>query len=475
MKLKTLLLASLALVGLSACSDNTTESLENGEEKAYDTYLTVNFSSPNNKPFSRTVGPADDKTTDGTTINNAHIYLVNNKGKIVKAASSKVTSNKSESIKVEEGKYRVFVVINPSTLTPIKSEGDDIIGSIKGITEANAKAGLDNGTFLMSSAVNVDKMEEAGVPISITAANSVNNPANVDAKVDRMAVKIQYDAPAAGTKIIGDLLATKDSQGNPLFTEKLGAEALKGFVLVNGNQNANLFQSWHTSTTDPIGFYMNTPQGAEDKGVVTGYYNPISSFAKVEINEEAKEVLSIENAKIATFSLDPIFTVENRPKFVTNTKLTAGKAQTTGVIFNIVFGDGKTTYYYFDGVMYTDLKEVEKNDAFKGDTLTGLPVGKLRAKGIKVYENGQMYYTYFIIDQNNKVNYKGIDTMYYAVHRNSVYKLTIDELSRVGDDVPGGGDVTPINPNPDIDPDNVYLKVGVKVNPWVLNTNNIRL
>lgn len=468
------MLASIVLVSLYACSDSATENLDNGRNKVYDTYLTVNFSSPYDKPFSRTVGPADDKTTDGTTINNAHIYLVDKTGKIVQAETSTVKNNKSDAIQVEEGKYRVFVVINPSTLTPIKSKGEDIKGSITGITEANAKAGFDKGNFLMTTAVNTDKMEEAGTPINITAANSVNNPANVDAKVDRMAVKIQYDAPAAGTKIIGDLLATKDSEGNPLFTEKLGVEALKGFVLVNGNQNANLFQSWHTSTVNPKGFYMNTPQGAEAEGVVTGYYNPISSFAKVEINNE-KEVTSIENAKIATFSLDSIFTVENRPKFVTNTKLTAGKAQTTGVIFNIVFGDGKTTYYYFDGVMYTDLKEVEKNDAFKGDTLTGLPVGKLRAKGIKVYENGQMYYTYFIIDQNNKVNYKGIDTMYYAVHRNSVYKLTIDELSRVGDDVPGGGDVTPINPNPDIDPDNVYLKVGVKVNPWVLNTNNIRL
>ena len=77
MKLQNFLLAGLLVGGLSACSDNATEDLENGKVQEYDTYLTINFSSPypeKDRLLSRTEGPSDPVTKDGVTITEAHIY-----------------------------------------------------------------------------------------------------------------------------------------------------------------------------------------------------------------------------------------------------------------------------------------------------------------------------------------------------------------------------------------------------------------
>ncbi|KAK9667499.1 Major fimbrial subunit protein type IV, Fimbrillin, C-terminal [Popillia japonica] len=62
---------------------------------------------------------------------------------------------------------------------------------------------------------------------------------------------------------------------------------------------------------------------------------------------------------------------------------------------------------------------------------------------------------------------------YYAVFRNSVYKLSISKFSGLGDDVPGGRKVDPSGSgesgNPPIDADNGYIQASVDINPWVVN------
>lgn len=86
-----------------------------------------------------------------------------------------------------------------------------------------------------------------------------------------------------------------------------------------------------------------------------------------------------------------------------------------------------------------------------------------------------MYYSYFIKDPNTLHTYGGDD--YYGVFRNSVYKLNVNSIKDLGDDVPGGGTVDPNEPgepeNPDIDTEEAYIQVTVTINPWVLNVIDI--
>lgn len=451
-------------------------------------YLTVNFSSPNyggQNPHSRTLGPEDKETTDGKSITKAHIYLLGADGKVAHSIATDVKDGKTiEPVRVEVGKYRVFVVTNPGTLVPRKlvppkAKGADIQKIIEGVTYENAKDGFEDGEFLMTTAVNTEDLLGAASPVEVTKSHSKNNPVVVNAKVDRMAVKIE-NVPVTNLKLSGEFGTVTDKNRFKLSDVTKYEIKIKDFALVNGNQSINLFQTWKKSTDEPEGRYMETPQGkleaVEGGEKMTGYYRPFSEFTEVTMKNgevDLKKNISVDGM----FTDKPVFTVENRPEFVKNTKLTAGKAQTTGVIYRAEIkakgADENKDYYYYDGKIYTDTVDLKALEAFKHQDFTKLEPEAIRKLGVKVYERGVMYYTYFIIDQNYKVEYKNAETLYYAVHRNSVYKLEVEELARLGDDVPGGGDITPVNPNPEIDPDAFYLKMNVEVNPWVLNSNKI--
>ena len=93
---------------------------------------------------------------------------------------------------------------------------------------------------------------------------------------------------------------------------------------------------------------------------------------------------------------------------------------------------------------------------------------------IKVYKNGIMYYTYYIKDENY-VNGAAADAKpYYSVMRNTIYNLTVKALQRVGTDVPGGWNPEISSDDP-VDQTKVYMVVEAKVNPWVLNNQDITL
>lgn len=314
-----------------------------------------------------------------------------------------------------------------------------------------------NGKFLMSTVSNsIDMVANSGSPVTITSANDSNNPVKATAKVDRAAVKIFDKTGENSVKLADDILTIKDDEGNIFFGESID---FKGYVLVNGNKQFNLIQKWKESKTEVKGTHADTPQGS--------YYTPFTELAKVDDGV----ITDLTLGKESLFRTGATFAVENCSPFVLNEKLTAGAAQTTGVVYKTVANKG-VTFYYVGGVIYTDLEKVNALDEYKGGKLpTTAP--ELRSKGIKVYENGVMYYTYFIKDQNYKIEYKNEQTFYYNVLRNSVYNLMVNKVKFIGDDVPGGGKVTPENPNPPIDPDQMFLDVTVQINPWILNNIDI--
>lgn len=460
MTIKKMLLAGLVLFGLSACSnDNLPNSVDNSGTE-YDTYLSINLESASLQ--TRTTGPAAEDT-DGSDITNVTVYLTVD-GKVKHSATSNVTGLKSDKIGVPAGSYKLYVVANPNANTPTLGTDADINSLISGVTKDNAAAGFMSGKFLMATASNTPNMvANAGSSVTITSANHIGNPVQASVKVDRVAVKIA-DKTAENVPVEGEIKNIKDDAGNAFFESPV---AFKGYVLVNGNKQFNQVQQWENGGGNIAGVYADTPSAE--------YYSPFTDYATVSKDENSGEVTEITDLTATgnnVFITGNIFTIENCPPFVENDKLTAGMAQTTGVIYKAIANEGKT-FYYVGGVVYTDLAKIAALNEFKGVELSKLTIPQLRAKGIKVYQDGVMYYTYFIKDENHKLNYKGTETKYYNVLRNSVYNLTVNKVTAIGDDVPGGGKVTPDNPNPPIDPDQMFLDVTVTINPWVLNNIGI--
>ncbi len=104
--------------------------------------------------------------------------------------------------------------------------------------------------------------------------------------------------------------------------------------------------------------------------------------------------------------------------------------------------EGSTT---FDNYAVTVLEDCMKDE----DNLSTLR----KAWGIEVFRQGLCYYKQMIKD----ANYGN-----YAVHRNTIYSLTVNNIYNIGADVPNG--------NPTENDAMYYLNIAVAVNPWVLSS-----
>ena len=81
---------------------------------------------------------------------------------------------------------------------------------------------------------------------------------------------------------------------------------------------------------------------------------------------------------------------------------------------------------------------------------------------IEVFDKGLTYYRQNIVDKNL------LTTGLPLIQRNTIYKLTVNNVFNIGAQVPNGED--------EIDKKSLfYLNVTVSVNPWVLNTQNVEL
>ena len=81
----------------------------------------------------------------------------------------------------------------------------------------------------------------------------------------------------------------------------------------------------------------------------------------------------------------------------------------------------------------------------------------LYANGVRTYENSKCYYTWWLLHSNDLTDDASADNnvegvMEHAVVRNNIYKLSVESIYSLGDDVPGS----------------TSLRVRAKVNDWVL-------
>lgn len=170
----------------------------------------------------------------------------------------------------------------------------------------------------------------------------------------------------------------------------------------------------------------------------------------------------------------------------------------TGIVFkgqlsgNLVTAAAGQTIYVFDNILYGTWDKVvaaaaqdNASEAFKfavsvcNDGGKAKDAATLAAAGFTGFsaDNDGNYYTYYYYwnRHNDNGNNTAMGKMEFAVVRNNVYKLCVDEIGKYGHPTPGGDDPDPDKPTPE-DPDEegeYYFKVTVKVLPWVVRVNHI--
>ena len=185
----------------------------------------------------------------------------------------------------------------------------------------------------------------------------------------------------------------------------------------------------------------------------------------------------------------------------------------TGVVFKGELAAGETAsdavktamaagerIYVFNNVLYGAWSDVEAaakagtdptlqaayNQAATGVAADAEPTGAAAAAaGFTGYspKDGKYYvYYYYWNRHNDNLDPYKMGVMEFAVVRNNVYKLAVNDINRFGHPTPPD----PSNPDPDPEPDpdpvdpddpdesvNYYFNVTVKVLPWTVRINNI--
>ena len=468
MKIKHFFLMALAIFALSAC--NNDELVPSGNEPQEQGYLILSLSSPNSpnpNPPAYTSGTATDNgTATENQINSVIVVLANATGTISTVINPSITNGVTEKFKVLLGDHYVYALVN----SPITIREGDNINQV--ISLAEAIGGFTDGSLFMSNPRN-SSAEQAGVFVTITNTNSLTNPAKINIHVDRVACKINDETT---TPTVTALAATTDNLVDDVDVE--------GFAILNVNKEFNLIQTWDTYNANDLillSEVLSTPVASTGLVAEQYLYN-ISQYTSLTKNagDTITAITDLTLGKPELFRNVPLYVSENRPIITDygNSGITAGRGETTGVIYKVQAKNGGSdlgTFYKCKNILSEDLDDVQALPEFTGKTLSTLSNPELRALGIKVYENGVMYYSHFIRDPNEA--HQHADLNYYAVFRNSSYKLKINSISALGDDVPGGAVVDPSKPgepgNPPIDTEDAYLEVSVTVNPWILNLIDI--
>lgn len=503
MKLTKSLFWAFAGLGLFACSNE--DNVPSTDNSHSGTFLTLTLVGTENSD-SRTVA-GEDGTDEGiageSTISEAMVLLCDQSGKVLSAkkVNCKSVTGGMETYPVEAsvGTYYVYVIANPGSLSV--STSDNITTLQKTITSSADFA--TNGEFLMFSECNgTDKT--GGQEITVSVENDYDNPAKAASsiKLDRLAAKITYTQKAEGVDI---------SAATAQLTS-LTAITFNGFNLVNGVKDFYLQQHWSAAAPTTGVSHENTlltPTVVNN--AEANFYNRWDDFRTINKDENDSYTGAIDLK--GTYGAGPLYCMENNSGSTTGDCFAEGSdlnGNTTGVIFKAtaaVTGSdglaGANCFYAYSGEYFASLQAVQakypgvfddKNDGTNAEAELAAAKAELEAAkngnadsnadvktisdfrvkyNIHVYEDGVMYYTHYIEDQNYTANKDGNQVKYQSVMRNTVYGLTVNSVKNIGDDIPGGW-------NPDTDPEDpttpkTYLVVECQVNPWVLSNYDVDL
>lgn len=472
MNLLVMSLVSAAALSFTSCSSDDLAG-NAGQEKVDGFYMTLNVQTPKSDGTRTVVNkPTEDATAAESDVTSGTIYLVDAAGKIVftkeitesewKAGKPTQGNDGSTQIKIEVesvvagATYKVYFLANATDEKPWKN--------IFTATDKFAQPYDTNNKFAMFNQ-NDNDVNGNGYTVVFTddnkketnAAQIKYNNAVSPIKIERLTARI--DEPTSNaTKIV----AYSKTDATPAekkamedAVKKVESINMTGYAISNLSNKSYIMQNW-TATT------LNIPSDIT-------YYQPTKEFGTATL---------LENGDYFTAATAPN---TNKDYVFENNSSTAA----TSMYFEYTvklkdmtdadFSDG--TFYRYNNVIYKSFADIYKayNDVeglFGGKTAKEMKDLLTAAKNdkdveskldefrktykIEVFNCGKTYYKQAIKDQ-----YIGYEN---AIQRNSIYRLTVNNIFNVGAQVPNG---TP-------DKEGLfYLDVTVSVNPWVLNTQNV--
>lgn len=478
-------LISAAAFTFTACSSSDDLGGNSGKQEvaADGYYMTLTVKSPTAGNTTRTTQQGADKEEPGTdaesTITTGTIYLYDAAGKLkfskdltandwdgnavpTKTGTTKPFQVPITGINVGET-YYVYFVANASKADYPNPLQESLL--VKSDIDAAA-----NAKFLMFNQNDDSKKANHSTVVFTEDSKNINNKVTADdISLDRTVARI--DAPTVTEpKIVNKKGTTKTGNLNVISTV-----TYNGYTLTNKAEKSYLVQNWT--------FFEDKPATLNIPSSMT-YAQPNAWYGT-----------TYKAANLADFgNKDVNYVFENT---------TTTEADATGMYFKFTvtlkdealskaenkdFEDG--TFLRYNNKIYASLKDLydesntevwpfvnEDNSTMSyDDAIKKLKAAIEKAKTgdeteleairqatkIYVYVKGAVYYKYNINDQYYT------PTGYFSVLRNSVYKLTVNNIWELGKDVPNG-------PEPPTEDSNYWMDVTVQVNPWVLNTIGVDL
>lgn len=499
MNLLVMSLISAAALSFTSCSSNDDLAGNAGQEKVDGFYMTLNVQTPKSDGTrTAVVDPKENATAAEAAIKTGTFYLVDKDNKMVfsenltdlnwsgavngdNGSTTQQDGNKTFEIKVENVEagetYRVYFLAGsnkPAGGMNFAATSNNFFTATKSFASPFA----DDNNFAM---FNQNDAQVNGNGYSVTfikANNNKQNPAKVtytssdgnttkkDAaiKVERVVARI--DAPTSTSEVLAEApagaspalkVAMKDAK------EKVQKIELVNYALSNLANKSYVMQTWNASAlvipTDKENFKYFQP-----KTSFGGDYDYQNGGFKTPTEAKVNYVFENNSTDAPTSMYFEYKVTLDNSKFV-------GDAD---------FKDDATnagTFYRYNNVIYTSFAQIFKDyedvanlfgegmdeTKMKNELVTAIKdetkLAEFRKKyNIEVFKGGKTYYKQVIKD--NHIGYAN------AIQRNSIYRLTVNNIFNVGAQVPNG---TPT------ENDFYYLNVTVTVNPWVLNNQDVDL
>ena len=515
MNLLAMSLVSAAALSFSSCSSNDDLGGGAGTQSQVDGfYMTLAIQTPTSNG-TRTVPGADKTTaasTEEQTVNKGTFFLVDQNGEVAfsryvdsssknedekwNGATEKQNGTKLINIKVDKvaagTTYKVYFLAgdnkvpdktNPTThVFTAKSKFATPFATANNFAMFNQNdANVNgNGYTVVFTKDNKDKAH----PAQVTYTNGSVKKDNAPIAIERITARI--DAPTSGVE---NITATYTGEKEPSEVvkeamqdarDKVAGIALSRYAIVNLTKKANVMQTWADKALSiPSGITMWQPTtsfGGEklfaDGGFTTvaatehNYVfentstDPTKMYFEYKVTLNPKKFVKIVNGEK---------TAEVMPADYKDTDPYAGTFYRYN---NIIFTSFAQIFNHYADVTDIFGKGVDAA-AMKGnlDNIFAMEEGEAKEQAlekfrkdydIEVFVRGLTYYRQNIVDKNL------LTTGLPLIQRNTIYKLTVNNVFNIGAQVPNGED--------EIDKKSLfYLDVTVSVNPWVLNNQDVNL
>lgn len=515
MNLLVMSLVSTAALSFSSCSNNDDLGGGAGTQSQVDGfYMTLAIQTPTSNG-TRTVAGADgtkSASPEEQTVTKGTFFLVDQKGNVAfsryvdnsatdedtkwNGANESKTGTKLINIKVDKvaagTTYKVYFLAGGNKVPEKTNPTTHVFTAASKF--ANPFATANNFAMFNQNDANVDgngytvvfqnDNKDKGNPAKVTyTKGSVVKP---DAPIAIERITARIDAPVSGVEKItatydgGKELTEAVKEAMKDARDKVKEITLNKYAIVNLTNKANVMQTWSNSALSipaDITMWQPTTAFGGEKLFADGGFTTVTATPNNYV---------FENTSTDPTKMYFEYKVTLNPnKFV---KIVDGKKTTEVMPADYKETDAYAgTFYRYNNIIFTSFAQIfnqyaDVTDIFgkgvdaaamkgKLDKIFAMEEGVAKEQAlekfrkdydIEVFVKGLTYYRQNIVDKNL------LTTGLPLIQRNTIYKLTVNNVFNIGAQVPNGED--------EIDKKSLfYLNVTVSVNPWVLNTQDVNL